>query len=88
MLGVESGRPRFGGMMGSDGGKERVREKERIGRPREGLLRVYSAIWCLCCKANKLKKRKNRRRDAGPVSISWRKGGNLRGRRTRGARVG
>ena len=36
----------------------------------EGLPGVYSTIWCLCYKTNKLKKRKDRRRGAGPVYIS------------------
>jgi hypothetical protein len=41
-------------------------------RPRaicEGLPGVYSTIWCLCYKTNKLKKRRNRRRGAGPVYV-------------------
>jgi hypothetical protein len=40
----------------------------------EGLPGVYSTIWCLCYKTNKLKKRKDRKRGAGPVYIGWRKG--------------
>jgi hypothetical protein len=35
----------------------------------EGLPGVYSTIWCLCYKTNKLKKKRNRRRGAGPVYI-------------------
>jgi hypothetical protein len=35
----------------------------------EGLLGVYSTIWCLCYKTNKLKKRRNRMGGAGPVYI-------------------
>src|SRR5947209_17779676 len=35
----------------------------------EGLPGVYSTIWYLCYKANKLKRRKDRRRGAGPVYI-------------------
>ena len=35
----------------------------------EGLPRVYSTIWCLCYKTNKLKKKRNRRRGARPVYI-------------------
>jgi hypothetical protein len=35
----------------------------------EELPGVYSTIWCLCYKTNKLKKKRNRRRGAGPVYI-------------------
>jgi hypothetical protein len=40
-----------------------------LGARCEGLPGVYSTIWCLCYKTNKLKKKRNRRRGAGPVYI-------------------
>ena len=46
--------------------REPARERENVC---EGLPGVYSTIWCLCYKTNKLKKKRNRRRGAGPVYI-------------------
>ena len=50
----------------------------------EGLPGVYSTIWCLCYKTNKLKKKKQKERRWACLR-RLKKGGSFRGRQGRGA---